>query len=100
MDLEIKSKSEIYFELCMYYSKYNKNYIKSKIDGLYETGILNNELSEIGWVNFVNYYVISQINLSINKNLISSQNKLLLAKCLHNYKYCSHDLLEKISDSL
>ena len=93
----LQQKKEIYSEIISRFSDYNESYITSKLDMLYDSKFITNEVSKSGWMVFVGPEVVKKINESIHKDLQVSRRKLLLTRCLHNNKYCNHDMMELIS---
>ena len=61
----IKSKEQIYKEIVSYYAGYSSEYITKKIDLLYESKHLNEEISVSGWMVFISEEVIKIINNEI-----------------------------------
>ena len=93
----LQQKKEIYSEIISRFSDYNDSYITSKLDSLYDSNFINNEVSKSGWMVFVGPEVVKKINESIHNDLQASRRKLLLAQCLHNNEQCNHDMMELIS---
>ena len=93
----LQQKKEIYSEIISRFSDYNESYITSKLDTLYDSNFINDEVSKSGWMVFVGPEVVKKINESIHTDLQVSQRKLLLTRCLHNNKDCNHDMMELIS---
>ena len=93
----LQQKKEIYSEIISRFSDYNDSYITSKLDSLYDSNFINNEVSKSGWMVFVGPEVVKKINESIHNDLQASRRELLLAQCLHNNEQCNHDMMELIS---
>ena len=96
----IQSKEDIYKDITSRFSKYDKDYIKSKIDTLYETHFINEQVSLSGWLVFVGPEVVSEVITMIQQDIIKANRRLLLAKCLIPREDCNHDLLESISQKI
>jgi len=93
----LQQKKEIYSEIISRFSDYNESYITSKLDTLYDSNFINDEVSKSGWMVFVGPEVVKKINESIHKDLQVSRRKLLVAQCLHNNEQCNYDMMELIS---
>ena len=93
----LKQKHEIYNEMKSRFSSYNPDYITSKLNELYDSNYINEEISVSGWHCFVGEDVCSQINKSIQRDIQTCQQRLLMTKCLHQRTDCNQDILELIS---
>ena len=93
----LQQKKEIYSEIISRFSDYNESYITSKLDMLYDSKFLTNEVSKSGWMVFVGPEVVKKINESIHEDFQISRRKLLLAQWLHKNKDCNYDMMELIS---
>ena len=96
----IQSKEQIYKDIISRYPKYTKEYISSKIDHLYETEFISEEVSVSGWMVFVGPEVVSEVTTMIQQDIIKANRRLLLAKCLVPREDCNYDLLESISQKI
>ena len=65
----IQSKEQIYKDIISRYPNYTKDYISSKIDYLYETEFISEEVSVSGWMVFVGKDVECKIKLMIEEEL-------------------------------
>jgi hypothetical protein len=95
-----KQKQEIYCEIISRFSDYNSDYITSKLDELYDSNYINEEISVSGWNCFVGKDVCSQINKSIQRDIHTCQLRLLMTKCLHQRTDCNQDIMGLISTFL
>ena len=93
----IQSKEQIYKDIISRYPKYTKEYISSKIDYLYETDFISEEVSVSGWMVFVGAEIVREINTMIETDLQKSEQRLLIAKCLVPRKDINVDIIEEIS---
>jgi len=93
----IQSKEQIYKDIISRYPKYTGDYISSKIDHLYETEFISEEVSVSGWMVFVGPEIVREINMMIETDLQKSKLRLLQAKCLVTRKDISLDIIEEIS---
>jgi methionine synthase II (cobalamin-independent) len=72
----IQSKEQIYKQIISHYPKYNVDYITQKLDSLYESGYLSEEISVSGWNVFIGPEVVKIINTEIKKDLELSKQRL------------------------
>ena len=93
----IQSKEQIYKDIISRYPKYTKEYISSKIDHLYETEFISEEVSVSGWMVFVGPEIVKEINKIIEIDLQKSKLRLLIAQCLVTRKDINLDIIEEIS---
>lgn len=93
----IQTKDQIYRDICSRYSEHKNEYIESKLDMLYATKFINNEVSVSGWMVFVGPEVVKKIDKMIQLDLEKSKVRLLLAKCLVPRDDISFDIIESMS---
>ena len=96
----IQSKEQIYKDIISRYPNYTKDYISSKIDHLYETEFISEEVSVSGWMVFVGPEIVKEINKMIETDLQKSELRLLLTKCLVPRKDINIDIIEEISKKI
>tara|TARA_B100002051_G_C16595556_1_gene565189 strand:- start:303 stop:626 length:324 start_codon:yes stop_codon:yes gene_type:complete len=93
----MKSKDDIYSDIISRFPNYSNDYIRLKIDHLYDTNYLASPISVSGWMVFVGKDVECKIKLMIEEELKITKLKLLLAKCLIPRNDINLDLIENIS---
>jgi len=93
----IKTKDQIYRDIYSRYPNYKNEYIESKLDILYDTKFINNEVSVSGWMVFVGPEVVKSIDKMIQLDLEKSKLRLLLAICLLPREDISLDIIESVS---
>jgi hypothetical protein len=96
----IQSKEQIYKDIISRYPTYTKDYISSKIDYLYETEFISEEVSVSGWMVFVGSEIIKEIYKMIDIDLQKSKQRLLLAQWLVPQEDISLDIIEEISKKI
>ena len=72
----IQSKEQIYKQIISRYPNYNIDYITQKIDSLYESKYLSEEISVSGWNVFIGPEVVKIINTEIKKDLELSKQRI------------------------
>lgn len=92
-----QTKEQIYKEIGSRYSTHRQGYIEDKLDHLYETGFINEEVSMAGWAVFVCQEVVREIDALIQTDLDSAKARLLVAKCLVPRNDIPLDVIEDIT---
>ena len=96
----IQSKEQIYKDIISRYPTHSKEYISSKLDYLYETEFINEEVSVSGWMVFVGPEIIKEINIMLETDLQKSKLRLLLAQSLVPRKDINLDIIEEMSKKI
>lgn len=78
----IQTKDQIYKEIRSRYSEHNADYIDSKLDRLYETNFISEEVSVSGWSVFVGPEVVRQLDELLEEDLKHARQRLNVARCL------------------
>jgi len=95
----IQSKEQIYKEIGSRFPEHRKGYIESKVDHLYETNFINEEVSVSGWAVFVCPEVVRKIGEMIQSDLDNAKLRLLIATCLVPRNDVPLDVIEKVASN-
>jgi hypothetical protein len=93
----ILSRNLLYSDIFNRFHNHSKEYISIKIDHLYNTNYINDEIYISSWCIFIRNEVIHKVNDMINNDLCKAKLRLLIMKCLHNRDDCNIDIIKEIS---